>query len=174
MSDSMTNHDYKDNIFVASTYMRVAVGPEYNFWQGYLLGLNLYYNGEDYSTGIWYRNDCCGDDLESQGYSAGLAGKTVQEALAEGKKGKHGAGLNGNYHREFEVGHLEKMGVIYQGVGKWTLPKGAKIVLGVSDQHPYYHVCDGQNWTLHLADGSTWIVWSDDIPGISGPPWDND
>lgn len=67
--------------------------------------------------------------------------------------------LNRNFHK---VGDLEKMGVIYQGGGKWTLPKGAKIVRAPRGRVEFYWSC-GADWVLRLADGSEWIVGSEDI-----------
>jgi nuclear transport factor 2 (NTF2) superfamily protein len=96
-----------------------------------------------------------------------------------GKKGVYRAGLNGNFHKSetdepgWNVRDLEKMGVIYQGDGKWTLPKGAKIHR-MHEIETFYRVQDGKDWALRLADGSEWIVWSEDIAGIDGPPLVNE
>ena len=170
----MTDQEFKDNIFTATTFMHVATGPEFYFWQGYLRGLHQYYNPDEFETDRWFNIDNDGDDFETQGYRLGLAGNTAEEALATGKQGKHSAGINRNYHKDLEDGDLEKFGVIYHGKGNWTLPKGAKITIGERDPGLFLSVRDGDNWVIKLEDGKEWVVWSEDIPGISGPPWDSD
>jgi hypothetical protein len=62
------------------------------------------------------------------------------------------AGLNGNFHRVSDrTGALTELGVTYHGDGDWTLPAGAEI-----------DAIGGDDWTLTLADGSEWRVWSEE------------
>ena len=170
----MTDQEFEDNIFNATTYMRVAAGPEYFFWEGYLRGLRLYYNPDEFEADRWFDFYKYRDDLETQGFDLGLAGNSVEEAMAIGKQGKHKSGINRNYQKDLKDGDLEKIGVFYHGKGNWTLPKGAKITLGEPEPGLYLGVRDGTNWVIKLGDGSQLVVWSEDIPGIYGPPWDND
>jgi hypothetical protein len=133
-----------------------------------LRGLRRNYHGNKIDSELGLMNEeghnrfMVDDDLESQGYRVGFAGLTVQSALAAGKKGVYRAGINGNFHKER---NLAEMGVIYQGSGKWTLPKGSKIHQ-TNEIETFYRVQDGEDWVLYLADGSEWIVWSEDIAGI--------
>lgn len=162
----MTEVDFQRSLGDAFVFQRLSIGPEYYFWVGYELGLRNYH-GEKFGTESdepsmekeKHNGFMVGDDLESLGYRAGFAGLTAKDALSVGKKGIHWAGLNGNFHKE---GDLAEMGVVYQGGGKWTLPKGAKIGLDRMGRVKSYYRC-GTDWVLRLADGSEWIVWSEDI-----------
>ena len=61
------------------------------------------------------------------------------------------AGLNGNFHATCAPEEaLLAAGVRYLGGGEWSLPAGAEISGGEQDE-----------WTLTLADGSEWQVWSE-------------
>lgn len=180
---NMKEVDLQRSLGDAIYFQHLSIGPEYYFWVGYELGLRNYH-GEKFGTESddpnmdeeKHNRFMVGDDLESLGYRAGFAGLTVQDALAAGKKGVYRAGLNGNFHKsepEWNVRDLEKMAVIYQGGGKWTLPKEAKIHR-THEIETFYRVQNGKDWVLRLADGSEWIVWSEDIAGIDGPPWVNE
>jgi hypothetical protein len=182
----MTEEDFSRSLIEAIGFKVRSVGPEYYFWVGYERGLRNYH-GEKFGTESddpdmdeeEHRRFLVGDDLESLGYRAGFAGLTAQDALAVGKKGIYSAGLNRNFHKSatdepgWNVRALEKMGVIYQGGGKWTLPKGAKIGLDRKGRIESYYR-SGTDWVLRLTDGSEWIVWSEDIAGIDGPPFINE
>lgn len=171
----MTKVDFQRSLGDAFVFQRLSIGPEYYFWVGYELGLRNYH-GEKFGAESddpdmdeeEHNRFMVGDDLESLGYRAGFAGLTAQDALAVGKKGIYRAGLNGNFHKSktdepgWNERELEKMGVIYQGSGKWTLPKGAKIGRDRRGRIESYYRC-GTDWVLRLADGSDWIVWSEDI-----------
>jgi hypothetical protein len=172
----MTEEDFQRSLGEALRFRFRSIGPEYYFWEGYLRGLRRNYYGNKIDSELGYNDDddMVGDDPEFQGYRAGFAGLSAQAALAAGKKGVYRAGLNGNFHKSetdepgWNVRALEKMGVIYQGGGKWTLPKGAKIGFDRRGRVESYYRC-GTDWVLRLADGSEWIVWSEDIAGISDP-----
>ena len=141
---------------------------------GYALGLQNYHDekfateSDDPNLDEMEHNKVMVDnDLESLGYRAGFAGLTAQEALAVAKKGIYSAGLNRNFHNMGDrkgvlEEALERLGVTYRGGGKWKLPKGAKIMRAPVGRIEPYWSC-GDDWVLRLANGSEWIVWTEDI-----------
>jgi len=164
--ENMKDRDFQRWLGDAIYFQSLSGGNARYFWEGYELGLRNYHDQKFISESDDPDMDeekhsefMIGDDLESLGYRAGFAGLSSRKALAIGKRGIYNAGLNGNFHKGRSLGEL---GVIYKGQGKWTLPKGAKIYTAQNIES-YYRCQYGDNWELKLADGSMWIVYSEDI-----------